>query len=889
MQARQQRQFLCVSIIVGVFVAQGCNAGSKHDSPSSSGPVVDADSNADGSEVADAALLAQSPSAVAEPAAKGAENAAAAEATSAEIAHPNDRSAAKTPGKAPAVPFAEWGPAPIKPLGLLVCSDGFGDPAVLDMAIAPDGKQFVLSGAKLTVWNVGDAQPRVEMLAAYKQNEVERPLRAVAVSADGKWLAAGDQKGRVRVWTLSDQSEVVAIPAHNGHVTQLAFSPDSHLLATTSYSGEVNLWQMPDGKKLKSLKMGEQEILRLVFLSDNLLASAGGEAVIWNVETAAKQTALTAKHVYGPALGLSSDGRLLAFNDADSVVRLWDVPSGKLTGRALQGAAAHLIAFSHDGKWVATYSQDSSIRIWDAATGTIAQVIDADGGRTSALSWLPSANAIVVASEVGRVRIWGTPEIANGVGFEPLHLPELKSSPMDTRRPLTSAQLKEVIDIRSFPRLPGAIPQRSEFGICTYTAPAAQKEAELFYRYYLGQAGWQEPAQVGTGQPGLTFRKHGCELNVLFAPAAAPAEGHAKDLQVSLLFAGNYDACWLAKFKPIDSKSSWSSFSSVSYRTKADLTEVEVELLKQFHDAGWTAYTRLAAASNEDTKSRSMSLLQAGSVLTVSIGYPADSAQELFVQTSIGVSNKSVPIPSDAGWIEFDSSTDLRFVINTKMDLQQTAEFFDKQMAAEGWLQREAGRHFKDDKAWLPYIRGQQDIFLRLTALPAGGTRVVAGDAASSSWQLQKPGSDREKTDKPGIEAADFKLPARAAAVKFDVDQKNIEFELTGATPAQLGEQFAAQLEAFDWKRDSAGVASDDYVLVTYTKAKAEIQLRARAIGKKSAAMISGDGLLWAKPTAPVRISYAAWLRRNGREATLDLLDEFAAEMRKIPAAGKGR
>jgi hypothetical protein len=41
-------------------------------------------------------------------------------------------------------------------------------------------------------------------------------------------------------------------------------------------------------------------------------------------------------------------------------------------------------------------------------------------------------------------------------------------------------------------------------------------------------------------------------------------------------------------------------------------------------------------------------------------------------------------------------------------------------------------------------------------------------------------------------------------------------------------------------------------------------------------------------PTAPVRISYETWLRRNRKDATLDRLDEFVAEMHKIPArAGK--
>jgi hypothetical protein len=78
---------------------------------------------------------------------------------------------------------------------------------------------------------------------------------------------------------------------------------------------------------------------------------------------------------------------------------------------------------------------------------------------------------------------------------------------------------------------------------------------------------------------------------------------------------------------------------------------------------------------------------------------------------------------------------------------------------------------------------------------------------------------------------------------------------------------------------------SDEYVLVTVTSAKAEIQIRARANAKNSSVIISGDGLLWAKPlpTPAVRLSYETWLRRNRFEATLDRLDEFSAEMHKIP------
>lgn len=797
---------------------------------------------------------------------------------------------AKKPPAAPsAAQLEKWGITKAAPLELLTCYDGFGDyPHCL--AVTPDGKRFVLGGAKLTLWNTSESQPKIDLLEKYNESDVKRPILCVGISPDGEWLAAGDNAGKLRLWNMHDQSERKTIQAHDGRLTQLAISPDSKRLATTGYSGEVRVWQAADGSSIKNLKVDTQEIHRLEFLSDSLLACAGRETTLWNVESGEKTATLTTDRVIGPALGLSRDRRWLAFADGEGRTKFWDVEKQAATGAALHGAGPQWIDFSPDGRRIATYSGDSNIRIWDATNRNTLQVIDADGGRTTALRWLPETQALLVVSELGRVRLWGTPETAKSLGVEPLKPAELRAMAATERRSYSPAQFDKVIDVRSFPRLPNAISGWSFAGMESYNAPVAQAEAELFYRYLLGQSGWGEVDAVDPAAPGLNFRKEGCALNVSFAaPTPVPGqEVRAGDLQVNLRFAGNYDVRWLPKVSEIKSTSSFSSFSLVSYRAKAALTDIEIALLKKSHEAGWTVYTRLAASSTEDPTSRTLTMLQGGSELTVSIGPPADAPGELAVQTSVVVSRKSLPIPPDSGWIEFDSSTDLQMVANTSMNLKQTIDFYDREMALEGWLAREAGRHTdeKEQRVWLPYIRGQQDVLIRLAGLPDDKTRVIVGDAERSSWQLEKPRPADAATAQLGIEAADFQLPKGAAAVKFDIDQKQIEFEVAGATPPQLAEQFAKHMESLDWKRDGAGVLSDEYVLVTYKKGKAELQLRGRAAMKKSTAMISGDGLLWTKPlpTAPVRVSYETWLRRNRKSASLEHLDEFTEAMKQIPA-----
>lgn len=797
--------------------------------------------------------------------------------------------------KPPAVPTAEqlaqWAVPDYQPLQLLACYDGFSDAIVQALAVSPDGKQFALGGAKLTLWNLLETQPSADLFANLKENDFDRPVRSVAISPDGNLLAAGDQKGMLRLIRLADRSEAAAIRAHDGRLTHLAFSPDSKVLATTSYAGEVRLWNATDGQKIKNLKVSDQEVARMIFLSDQRLAVSGKDVALWNIESGTQETVLSKGYVRGSALSHSSDRKWLAYGDADDKIHLREVdqPSGAAES-TLHGGAS-LLEFSQDGKWIATYADHGGIHIWDAARRQAVQVIDADGGRTSDFKWLPQAPVLVVATESGRVRLWGTVESAKSIGLEPMPLPTLPTLAADSRKPWPPARLQQVFDARSFPQLPGAEPQWSHAGMDAYKAPVSQPEAELFYRYWLTRAGWQEMPAGGPSQPGIEFRKEGCVLNVSFAADPTPAEaGSGAQLQIRVNLSGNYNAGWLPKVTDIISKSSYSSFSSVLYRTKKDLTDVEAELLKRFHEAGWTGYSRLNSSSSEQQESRTFTMLQGGSELIVSIQPPTDAPGELAVQTSVSISNKSLPIPPDSGWIEFDSSTDLQLVATTKMDLAQTTQFYDAEMAAEGWLARDAGRHIQEDKAWLPFIRGQQDVLVRLVALPEGKTRVLVGEAERSSWQLKKPQAPRPDVEAAGLEAADFPIPEGATKLKYDVDEKQIWFDLADVTPPVLAENFIKQFQELGWKKESAGVMSDEYVLITLSKGKAEFQVRARAMNvKNSSVSIGGDGLLWTKPlpTAPVRLSYETWLRRNHFEATLDRLDQFLEEMHKISASAR--
>jgi WD40 repeat protein len=73
----------------------------------------------------------------------------------------------------------------------------------------------------------------------------EKLVTALAVSSDGRLLAAGDAGGRVCLWETRTGWEVACWETHEGKVTALAFSPDGHALVSGSSQGVVKLWDLP--------------------------------------------------------------------------------------------------------------------------------------------------------------------------------------------------------------------------------------------------------------------------------------------------------------------------------------------------------------------------------------------------------------------------------------------------------------------------------------------------------------------------------------------------------------------------------------------------------------------------------------------------------------------
>jgi WD40 repeat protein/uncharacterized caspase-like protein len=193
-----------------------------------------------------------------------------------------------------------------------------------------------------------------------------RPLQSF--SADGRFLAALDVSGKVRVREIATRQELLAAGPTEppGKVSLLAISPGGKLLALASEgSPVVQLWEVATGRAL-SLPSQEGPITALAF------ASAG--------------TLLTASE--------------------DKTVRLWEVPAGRELSRMTHEARIETLSPSPDGQWVATTWQGGrSVRIWSLPQGQEAARL-VHGDSVSAVAWSPQEGSLATATSSGMACTW---------------------------------------------------------------------------------------------------------------------------------------------------------------------------------------------------------------------------------------------------------------------------------------------------------------------------------------------------------------------------------------------------------------------------------------------------------------------------------------------------
>lgn len=219
----------------------------------------------------------------------------------------------------------------------------------------------------------------------------EKLMNPLALSPDGKTLAAAEKGGGHRLWDVPSGKPLRALEGsgEKAEPAWLEFSPDGRTLVGGSRRDRVERWDARTGKLLGPLQADPEtgadwsgvsnEAWRRCFSPDGgtLLASyMDGWLVVWDLAGGAKARRFRPEEDEGESHSLpagqplSPDGRLLVLHetldedDASESLSLWETASGQKVGR-LKGDY-NSVAFAPDCRTLATAcKEDSSILLCD--------------------------------------------------------------------------------------------------------------------------------------------------------------------------------------------------------------------------------------------------------------------------------------------------------------------------------------------------------------------------------------------------------------------------------------------------------------------------------------------------------------------------------------------
>jgi WD40 repeat protein len=323
------------------------------------------------------------------------------------------------------------------------------------LAFSGDGKFLasVHGDAHVELWDAATGAHRGRLSAP-----ASGKLRCLACSADGKYLAAGDDAGHcLWLWDLGTGRPPRLLHGPTSAPRTVAFSPDGRTLASAAHYENnkdadevVRLWDSATGKRLPEITGPKYGLMSMAFLpGGKRLVGAGYDwsLRVWDVAAGME---VSRHDLPGRALSvqLLPDGKTVATltrKDRQAVVDFWDVASGKLARRAsyseteavglsaaptgnrlalfgseglrlLNAATGKVLrkfapttrirvaAFAPDGRRLAAASPQR-IHLWDAVTGK-EQTPAAPDGRVLFARFLPGGRRVVTAHSDQTVRLW---------------------------------------------------------------------------------------------------------------------------------------------------------------------------------------------------------------------------------------------------------------------------------------------------------------------------------------------------------------------------------------------------------------------------------------------------------------------------------------------------
>ena len=291
-----------------------------------------------------------------------------------------------------------------------VAAESACEGGVESLAFSPDGTKLFILGQDMAiqVWDF-----KKQPLAVQTQIELprERSRRVALFSPDARYLAIGDENGRIRLIDLATGAETNSLTAFDGEIASLAFSPDGALLAATARFTHtaIKLFSTQTGAEAGQLLGHVSWVRGLTFTADGRrLVSAGADQTvrIWDIQERRELAALRGHLSEVSCVAVTPDGKTILSGCKDGTLFGWDAqrPDRKKPFETLPVRVADL-QFFPDTQGMLSLNADGTVSLWDPATLQKTERITALGSDVARLIVSPDCARLYAGTRQGDIQV----------------------------------------------------------------------------------------------------------------------------------------------------------------------------------------------------------------------------------------------------------------------------------------------------------------------------------------------------------------------------------------------------------------------------------------------------------------------------------------------------
>jgi cytochrome c len=298
---------------------------------------------------------------------------------------------------------------------------GHGGP-VRALAISSDGREAISGSFDTVVIRWSLQRNAAEQVLRFHDGAVN----AVLALADGRIVSSGED-ARIAIWRRGEAEPSAVLKGHTAPVVALAVSPDGANLASASWDHTARLWLLAGGTS-RVFEGHAQNVNAVAFLPDgSALVTAGYDASlrVWPLTRSGDSRVVAALPCPLNALAVAPDGEIVTAGGDGKVYLL--SADGERKGEIDAGQAPVIaLALSPDGKIITAASMRGSVAIIDRGARKLLRTLVGPGLPVWSVAFFPDNRTLLTGGTDRMIRRWdalkGEPagDVIAGASADPL-------------------------------------------------------------------------------------------------------------------------------------------------------------------------------------------------------------------------------------------------------------------------------------------------------------------------------------------------------------------------------------------------------------------------------------------------------------------------------------